>query len=724
MLNTTLDYFDNIKIDKLEKTMGKCLNQPHSNTNSASRKLMLSPQQDQRFALYDSEVPISSTGYENKFAENNSSFITTDRNYEVVAIISKFKDLPKHNYILVLRDPNTNQYTIHERIHYKHNSETYGFIFNNEFVDSLQPGYTIPLNTVIQKSTGYDEENNRKDGRNGLTTYMSLGLDMEDGIIISESYSTTLDAPLIKKVTVMVNKNNIPLNLYGDENIYKSFPNIGEYVKDGLLYASRLEKKEECLFSQSVDRLKKTFISDDKNPVIGKVIDINIHCNEPEHLNENYYNSQLAYYYNNSMRYSREIVQILKPIIDDPNCISSYELKSLFLLHERILNKSLWAKDNKSFNFCMVEFIIEERNKVQVGDKIADRYGGKGVIAAILPDSQMPRLENGKIIEVIIDSNSTISRLNPGQLFEISTNMAGNRLLEYIDMGICNPGEEIETYCRFLDILAPTQAMFIRDKFSKMSEEDIGLYLNCITDQGEIYTCTEPIQESLTLDKLDMLYKEFPFIKPYIMMVPQEDSNGNIRYIKSRRTLVAGKKYYYRLKQYAKEKSSATSLSSTNIKGLNTKSRASKDYKSSYSSTPTTFGNMEHANKAHIDPEVLVINLMLHSASPHGRKLASTIYESSDPFQVDIKLDDKAKNRNVEILNAYLKGKGLCLEFYKIPRQLEQGIMFNAIEFMKPLDYGISWKLAEGQLEHGINIYESPDGLQQAILFNGIKFYD
>ena len=54
------------------------------------------------------------------------------------------------------------------------------------------------------------------------------------------------------------------------------------------------------------------------------------------------------------------------------------------------------------------------------------------------------------------------------------------------------------------------------------------------------------------------------------------DSNGNYRFVKARRNIVVGKEYMFRLKQFAEEKFSATSLSATNIRGENTKSKANK----------------------------------------------------------------------------------------------------------------------------------------------------
>ena len=69
-----------------------------------------------------------------------------------------------------------------------------------------------------------------------------------------------------------------------------------------------------------------------------------------------------------------------------------------------------------------------------------------------------------------------------------------------------------------------------------------------------------------------------------------EDSNGNIRYVETRRPVPVGKIYNYRLKQYAEEKFSVTSLSATNLKNLNTRSKANKIYESKYTKTPIMFG--------------------------------------------------------------------------------------------------------------------------------------
>lgn len=56
--------------------------------------------------------------------------------------------------------------------------------------------------------------------------------------------------------------------------------------------------------------------------------------------------------------------------------------------------------------------------KVMVGDKLAGRHGNKGVIAKILPDYDMPYLEDGTPVDVIISPLSILARMNLGQLYE------------------------------------------------------------------------------------------------------------------------------------------------------------------------------------------------------------------------------------------------------------------------------------------------------------------
>lgn len=65
-----------------------------------------------------------------------------------------------------------------------------------------------------------------------------------------------------------------------------------------------------------------------------------------------------------------------------------------------------------------VKVYIACKRKLQVGDKMAGRHGNKGVVSKIVPEADMPWLDTGQTIEVILNPLGIISRMNMGQLFE------------------------------------------------------------------------------------------------------------------------------------------------------------------------------------------------------------------------------------------------------------------------------------------------------------------
>ena len=76
----------------------------------------------------------------------------------------------------------------------------------------------------------------------------------------------------------------------------------------------------------------------------------------------------------------------------------------------------------------LVRVTIAERRKLQVGDKMAGRHGNKGVISTILPVENMPHLEDGTPIDVILSPIGVPSRMNLGQVLEINLGWAAAAL--------------------------------------------------------------------------------------------------------------------------------------------------------------------------------------------------------------------------------------------------------------------------------------------------------
>jgi DNA-directed RNA polymerase subunit beta' len=57
---------------------------------------------------------------------------------------------------------------------------------------------------------------------------------------------------------------------------------------------------------------------------------------------------------------------------------------------------------------------------MQVGDKLAGRFGNKGIVTMVLPDSQMPHTKKGQHMEVLLNPSGVPGRLNPGQILEVA----------------------------------------------------------------------------------------------------------------------------------------------------------------------------------------------------------------------------------------------------------------------------------------------------------------
>ena len=71
---------------------------------------------------------------------------------------------------------------------------------------------------------------------------------------------------------------------------------------------------------------------------------------------------------------------------------------------------------------------IANKRKIQVGDKMAGRHGNKGVIATVVPEEDMPFLEDGTPVDVVLNPLGVPSRMNLGQLYETMLGWAGEVL--------------------------------------------------------------------------------------------------------------------------------------------------------------------------------------------------------------------------------------------------------------------------------------------------------
>ncbi|MCP4427703.1 MAG: DNA-directed RNA polymerase subunit beta [Chloroflexi bacterium] len=76
----------------------------------------------------------------------------------------------------------------------------------------------------------------------------------------------------------------------------------------------------------------------------------------------------------------------------------------------------------------MVRVSVAQRRKISAGDKMAGRHGNKGVISKIVPIEDMPYLDNGKAVDIVLSPLGVPGRMNIGQVLEAHLGWAASRL--------------------------------------------------------------------------------------------------------------------------------------------------------------------------------------------------------------------------------------------------------------------------------------------------------
>ena len=76
----------------------------------------------------------------------------------------------------------------------------------------------------------------------------------------------------------------------------------------------------------------------------------------------------------------------------------------------------------------MAKVYVAKKRKIQVGDKLAGRHGNKGIVSKVVRTEDMPFLEDGRPVDLVLNPMGVPSRMNLGQIFEAILGAAGQKL--------------------------------------------------------------------------------------------------------------------------------------------------------------------------------------------------------------------------------------------------------------------------------------------------------
>ena len=154
----------------------------------------------------------------------------------------------------------------------------------------------------------------------------------------------------------------------------------------------------------------------------------------------------------------------------------------------------------------VVKVFVAVKRRLMPGDKMAGRHGNKGVVSKIVPVEDMPYMENGKPVDIVLNPLGVPSRMNVGQILETHLGWSCSELGDQIKLYLKNFEKEIDKLKgKLKDIYG---ASYFNQVISKLSTKEIAELVQNLSNGIPIATpvfdgaSTKDINEMLNLAKL------------------------------------------------------------------------------------------------------------------------------------------------------------------------------------------------------------------------------
>jgi len=663
------------ELKNLDHAYGSGLFIPIGNKVNSSRAALVYQQIAQSKNLENPEIPKVATGYEKVFGDRSTSYHKADKEYEVIAKIRKFDN--DYVYALVLKEVGTNYYDIVFRNEVESFAESSGVRMDNQVIDSKKVGDIIQPGEVLYKSRSYDENMNYRLGINAKTLYLVDPAIVEDAFRISDKLAERLRATEVNTYKIPKNTNDILLNLYGNSEEYKAFPDIGEKIKNKVLCGRRRIDYNNAQYMLKSKNLRREMFGDTLYYSEGTVIDIDIYSNIPiEEIPNDKVNHQILKYLKMITKYWHELRKVLGRIVENPENEYSDQIGITYARAKDVLSigKHIkWDDDGSIFDSMIIYITVVNSKKAVVGTKLVGRHGNKGVVSEIVPEKYMPRSEDGEYAEIIFSALSVIGRLNPSQLYELELNWIVDEILS----GDASNKEKFESLLDFLSICNPDQEKLVKDFYESLSKDERDEFLSQITKD---FVTFQPPSMSITFKNYSKLIDKFePKKKRFTIM----DKSGEVYTIQ--RKLIMSDTYIYRLKHEPITKFSVRSKGTINPRTfLPIKSHAYSRGTALFNNQAIRIGNMEMdiLNLCN-DPAAINFFTRLYCTSVTGRREFSQLLDTN-LFQEDIQIDmPNPKSRVVDLFNATFLVCGMALEFeYDDETEVRDDSLLNELKNM------------------------------------------
>lgn len=410
--------------------------------NSSPRGAMFMSHVGQCLVMCNSDVRRTLTGLEYDLA-NYTFAIRMPCDAEIIKRIERYPSRLSYGSIrenpetlIIYEDVETKEVGVLSLTRYKSMDRQFGFRYDYKPVESLLvPGKAVRKGTIIADSPSVTEDGIYKYGVEANVAFMSVPAIIEDGVVVRRGFLEKMATLGYESRVVSWGKNFYPLNLYGDENNYKPFPDIGDTIReDGLLYA--LRKYDDLL--AVADMTPEALMTPDffYDQLIyaepgAKVVDVIVHHDSNVRRSQTPVGmeAQAKKYWSATSDFHKAILKVYYELkrVRGANLKMSKEFHRL--VTDALADKGTVRVDGKEepvtrthrlnpIDEWRVEVVYEYKIVPTIGFKLTGVHGDKGVICDIWEDEDMPVDELGNRADIIMDGDSTTKRMNIGRAYE------------------------------------------------------------------------------------------------------------------------------------------------------------------------------------------------------------------------------------------------------------------------------------------------------------------
>ena len=369
----TVDYMD---VSPMQITSVSASLIPFLEHDDANRALMGSNMQRQSVPLLRPQAPLVGTGIEGRVARDSGQLVQTHVSGVVTSVTGDH---------VTVRDREGKEH-VHTMTKFSRTNQ--GTCFNQR--STVQPGDIVEEGDVLADSSS-TERGELALGQNLLVAFMSWeGYNYEDAVIINENlvkddYFTSVH---IEKYEVESRETKL-----GPEEITRDIPNVGgdslrDLDESGIIRVGAEVGPGDVLVGKVTPKGETELTAEEK---------------------------------------------LLRAIFGE----KSRDVKDTSLrvphgergkvIDVKVLDRQSTDELSPGVNEAVRVWIAQTR-KISIGDKMAGRHGNKGVIARILPTEDMPFLEDGTPVDIILNPLGVPSRMNLGQVLETHLGWAAKHL--------------------------------------------------------------------------------------------------------------------------------------------------------------------------------------------------------------------------------------------------------------------------------------------------------